>query len=279
MKCPKCAYVGFEPAPRCRHCGYEFSLLPDETPTVPLAEAVLQDRVTAPAIAAADTVAELPLAAAPPSPIDLPLATGAAARMPSLFTDQPPPARAPLAVRKTTAERPRSRPGGTAGRPRPVLVERPRDDVPDAAAIEAADLGPAPAPVLARGLAALIDLALLGALDVAIIYLTLQFSRLSMADLELLPLIPMLTFIGGLNLAYFVVFTTHGGQTLGKMAAGVRVEGIDGALTTSLAVLRVVGALAGGVLAGAGWWVLLARADRRTAHDHLARTRVVKVAA
>ncbi len=26
MKCPKCAYLSFEPEPRCKHCGYDFSL-------------------------------------------------------------------------------------------------------------------------------------------------------------------------------------------------------------------------------------------------------------
>lgn len=27
MKCPKCAYVGFNATDRCRHCGYDFSLM------------------------------------------------------------------------------------------------------------------------------------------------------------------------------------------------------------------------------------------------------------
>ena len=27
MRCPKCHYVSFEPEPRCRHCGYGFSLV------------------------------------------------------------------------------------------------------------------------------------------------------------------------------------------------------------------------------------------------------------
>ena len=26
MKCPKCSYIGFEEADRCRNCGYEFAL-------------------------------------------------------------------------------------------------------------------------------------------------------------------------------------------------------------------------------------------------------------
>ena len=55
-----------------------------------------------------------------------------------------------------------------------------------------------------------------------------------------------------LNLAYLVVFTATGGQTLGKMATGVRVEGPDGTLTAGTAALRVVGAVAGGLVAGVG---------------------------
>lgn len=285
MKCPKCAYVGFEPAPRCRNCGYEFSLLPDEPPAdsmsaarTPAAPALATADLAISADADADTV-DLPLVAvAPPAPVDLPLAT-AAARLPSLFAEPPPPARAPLAVRKTTAERPRSRVGQASGRPRPVLVERPPAEPADASPAVPAHDAETPAPVLARGLAAALDLTLLAAVDAVILYLTLQLSRLTMADLPMLPLVPMLAFIGGLNLAYFVVFTAHGGQTLGKMAAGVRVEGVEGALTTGAAVIRVGAALVGGLLAGAGWWMLLVRADRRSAHDHAAGTRVVKVPA
>src|SRR5262245_27920805 len=26
MRCQKCQYVGFEPSPRCKNCGYDFSL-------------------------------------------------------------------------------------------------------------------------------------------------------------------------------------------------------------------------------------------------------------
>ena len=31
MKCPKCSYIGFQDAERCRNCGYEFALA-DVTP-------------------------------------------------------------------------------------------------------------------------------------------------------------------------------------------------------------------------------------------------------
>ncbi len=32
MRCPKCQYLGFEPSPRCKHCGYDFSF---DTPDLP----------------------------------------------------------------------------------------------------------------------------------------------------------------------------------------------------------------------------------------------------
>lgn len=275
MKCPKCAYVGFEPAPRCRHCGYEFSLLSDDPAAANAASAAIAPPPPAD-LAAPDAVADAPLATTPTPEVDLPLASPAP-RMPSLFAETPPPARAPLAVRKT-AERPKHRGGAGLARPRPVLVERLYPDAPAAAPDPDADAGTAPGPLLARALALLVDVVLMGATDAAIVYLTMKIAALPMAELSRLPVLPLATFIGGLNLAYFVVFTAHGGQTLGKMLMGVRVEATDGPLTTRDAIVRVVSALLGGLPAGAGWWVAL-RADRRAAHDHLAHTRVVKVAA
>ena len=34
MKCPKCSYIGFEDADRCRNCGYEFALAVSADPPV-----------------------------------------------------------------------------------------------------------------------------------------------------------------------------------------------------------------------------------------------------
>jgi uncharacterized RDD family membrane protein YckC len=63
------------------------------------------------------------------------------------------------------------------------------------------------------------------------------------------------------------------------MATGLRVEATDGALTFGGAVVRVGAALAGGLMAGAGFLPALFRADRRAVHDQVAHTRVVKVSA
>jgi uncharacterized RDD family membrane protein YckC len=55
MKCPKCHYLSFEPEPRCKHCGYDFSLAEpdltirshaadeDDDDRVPLADFRLRD--------------------------------------------------------------------------------------------------------------------------------------------------------------------------------------------------------------------------------------------
>src|SRR4051794_27573278 len=60
MKCPKCAYLGFEDVDRCRNCGYDFSLtaspvgpelsMRSEMETLnPIEDLVLIDAATAPA--------------------------------------------------------------------------------------------------------------------------------------------------------------------------------------------------------------------------------------
>jgi uncharacterized RDD family membrane protein YckC len=135
------------------------------------------------------------------------------------------------------------------------------------------------APSLRRGTALVLDLVILGIIDAAIVYLTAQIAGLPMSDVPTLPLMPLGTFVGGLNLAYFVVFTAFGGQTLGQMAMGVRVEGHDGRLSVGAATLRVIAAAAGGLALGAGWWPAAVRADGRAVHDRLTRTRVVRVRA
>src|SRR5262245_55455746 len=36
MKCPKCHYLSFEPEPRCKNCGYDLALRPDDAVSQPL---------------------------------------------------------------------------------------------------------------------------------------------------------------------------------------------------------------------------------------------------
>jgi uncharacterized RDD family membrane protein YckC len=278
VKCPKCGYVGFEPSDRCRHCGYDFSLVdgPPVEPaaqaryeTVPFPQPARERRGAAsPAVetyeAESAPVDDLPLMTAPPPP--------------SLFDEPPPPARTPLAVRRTT-ERHRSRSTPhTVRRSRPVLLEWPVADEPDAADQVA---GPTPelAPAVVRVLAAGVDLLLLAAIDITVLYLTAQIAGLQPAAVPGLPLAPLLTFLIGLNIAYLAVFTANGGQTMGKMALGLRVEGTGGPLTFGVALVRVVVAVVGGLALGAGLLPALWRTDRRAVHDYVAHTRVVRVSA
>lgn len=283
MKCSKCGYVGFEAVDRCRHCGYDFSLV--ATPMPQSARPLEMPRATAwrearapiePSVAAGEPapLLDLPLDAAPP--VAPHLAATVLAPTASLFAEpQPPPARTPLAVRRT-AERPR-------GRTTPHVVRRPRPELLDAGVEAGAPDGPdavaAVAPSLSRAVSALIDIGLLVGIDVAVVYLTAQMAGVPVAEAATLPLVPLVTFVLGLNLAYLAVFTANGGQTLGKMAMGLRVEGTDGAVTFGSAVVRVAATLAGGLVLGAGFMPVLWRADRRAVHDQLAHTRVVKVGA
>ena len=289
MRCPKCAYVGFEETDRCRHCGYNFSLLPaaSSVTAAAVAAAVLpvdepSPRLFAPsgrAVTSAQETsqalqldADLGLAEAPFQ--DLPLRAPA---FPVLVHDhQPLPARTPLAVRRASADRPRSRATTQVLR----RASAPLLDI----APEAATAPEATAPVsevasgTVRAAAALVDGVVLAGIDLAVVYLTAQLAGLPVAEATTLPIVPLGAFLLGLNVAYLAVFTASGGQTLGKMALGLRVVPLSGGLTPGDAAVRVMVALAGGLVMGAGFLPALVRSDGRALHDFAARTRVVKVA-
>lgn len=295
MKCPKCAYVGFEQSDRCRHCGYDFSLIapaavaasplrPIDLPRLASSRDPARTAAVADASHAAAPLVDLPLASPVSASAPMGLAGDASAVQgalpslpPSLFADpQPPPARTPLAVRRT-ADRPRGRATPhVVRRPRPVLLEPAADNALPPAEAPAAVVA---APPLARLLSVVVDVALLSGIDAAVVYLTAQIASVPMGQILTLPLAPLAAFIAGLNVAYLAVFTANGGQTLGKMATGLRVEATDGALTFGGAVVRVGAAIAGGLMAGAGFLPALFRADRRAVHDQIAHTRVIKVSA
>jgi uncharacterized RDD family membrane protein YckC len=214
---------------------------------------------------------------------------------PSIPDDEPlikkaSPPRQPLAVRRATPE-----------------VARPRVDAPRTPSLELSlDLG-APAVtsahaaarlardnsgvedvsadglaqnagVGARLLAVAIDLAILAAIDVVVIYFTLQICSIGIEDLGLLPKGPLIAFLLVQNGGYLVAFTA-GGQTLGKMAAGIRVvaSSDDGApLDLGHAFLRTLMWVVLAVPAGLGFLSALFSRDRRGLHDRFAGTRVVR---
>lgn len=134
-----------------------------------------------------------------------------------------------------------------------------------------------PASRVWRTLAALIDLALLGGISVAVVYLTLRMADLTAADLPRLPVVPMGAFLLMLNGGYLVAFTAAGGRTIGKMLTGVQVLADDGrAVDLSRAILRTLGNLITVSTLGLPFMLALVSADRRALADRMAGTQVVR---
>jgi len=119
-------------------------------------------------------------------------------------------------------------------------------------------------------------------LFVAVLYFTLKICGFASRELLLLPIVPLVAFLALLNGGYFVAFIAAGGQTIGKMAAGIKVvpAADAGAWTDRVplgtAFLRAAACLISLAPAGAGLLPALLTADRRAVHDRLAHTRVVK---
>jgi uncharacterized RDD family membrane protein YckC len=298
MKCPKCNYLGFEPSDRCRNCGFDFSLatvegpasdlpLRREHPTGPLADFDLGD-VGRPARLTPTSRAEQrrqdasldPGVPAVPRPGagDLPL-------FGDVLPDDEPLVRpaasgAPLAVRRSTPARPRL---ATPAR----VPDRPSDpglplDSAAALPVNQRPASPSGGDVAALGPrmgAAALDWLMLLALDASVVYFTLRVSRLAPAEIAVLPPIPMAVFLLLLNGGYLTLFTAATGQTIGKMAYGLRVVPADaGALTVGRALVRVTALLASALPAGLGLLPVVFDDARRGLHDRLARTRVIRTA-
>jgi uncharacterized RDD family membrane protein YckC len=286
MKCPKCQYFAFDSGERCRNCGYDFSLAVD----LPAVELPIQDG-TEPVGPFADfslneTPSNLPLFTSPGGDPDAPLVTPGATP------------RAPLAVRRTAPAAPRPRPRRETGRfdrdPEPRL------------ALDTADLGPPPvqapspqpepeirgeaavdaplviAPAGARLLGAVLDVVLMSGIDLLVVYFTLKICDLTFGQILTLPLAPLLSFLVLLNGGYFSTFVAAGGQTIGKMATGIRVIPADPAapaserVTFGQSVVRAAGYLVSALPLGLGFAPAFFGQERRALHDRLADTRVVK---
>ncbi len=132
-----------------------------------------------------------------------------------------------------------------------------------------------PGPPWRRLLAALIDHAILGSIDLAVVYFTLRMVSLDLASWGQLPLAPLGAFLLLIKLAYFCAFTAVGGQTIGKMAARIRVvTDAEGELDGAQAVRRTLFGVLSTVTFGLGFLPGLF-GDGRALHDRAARTRVV----
>jgi uncharacterized RDD family membrane protein YckC len=324
MRCPKCHYISFGSVDRCRNCGYEFSLAPEakpvdlpihdsDAPVGPLSDLRLSDRPPA------STIAEAASGHAS-ARLDLPLFTDRGPADDAPLISVPSAPRPPLSVRRAqpAASRPRierpqpdidphlddaqesttgdapvaDRGGLLAATPIPEPVRR---SVPPRVApvrAEASIEGHGAlvvAPVWARLVAGIIDLAILLAIDAAVLYSTLRVLELQMSisDVRVLPPVPLAVFLLLLNGGYLATFTAAGGQTIGKMLTGIRVvaerpeddQGFDRftlRVTLGAAVLRAAAYLVSLLPAGLGFATILFDAEGRALHDRLSETRVVK---
>lgn len=295
MKCPKCGYLGFESGDRCRNCGYEFSLSVttsdpldfslDSGPDQPRPPLDL-DRI----IGVPDApVEDLPLFVPSPAELD---ERPASARRAEPFGGRgsddaplitaPSRPRAPLGVRRATPEIPRARARGAkpAGEHGDMLFEMPPAAVLGRAyepAVYPHLNGDALAPPSSRILAALLDIALLSTLDAVVLYFTLRLLGLATAQMFELPLLPLFAFFLLLNGGYFIAFTAVGGQSIGKMALGIKViSQEDDSVPIGRATVRTLAYLVSALPLGAGFLPGVMSADRLALHDRLAHTRVIR---
>ena len=272
MKCPKCGSLGFESGDQCRNCGYEFSLADGKADTFDLTLDPGPDESRPPL-----DLDRLIGAPAPAPSGDLPLFSGDDA--PLINASSRP--RAPLGVRRATPEVPRARPRTTRmPTSAATLFEAPPAAVIGHAfdaALNRDASGHALAAPASRVLAALLDMALLSALDAAVLYFTLRLLGLATAQMFELPLLPLLAFFLLLNGGYFIAFTTVGGQSIGKMALGIKViSQEDSTVPIGRATLRTIAYLVSALPLGAGFLPGVVSADRLALHDRLAHTRVVR---
>ena len=283
MKCPKCQYISFGRDSRCRNCGYDFSLT-EETPPLDLPIKAGTQPI--------GPLTDLPLG---PEPArgkgELPLFSGGPSRDDAPLVSAPAVPRAPLAVRRgAPMPKPRPRPADIDTEPELELDAPPPSSADRKERQAVAEPTPATtppvqpdqtAPVFNRIGAALVDVLIVGAIDAVVLYLTLRLTGLPLVDVLSLPKAPLAAFLLLLNGGYFVLFTAAGGQTVGKMATGIRVVPqeageLGGRVPFSTAVLRAAAYGASLLPAGLGFVPILFSQDGRTLHDRLSDTRVVK---
>jgi uncharacterized RDD family membrane protein YckC len=195
--------------------------------------------------------------------------------------------RRPLAVRRTTPDPARLRTRPVRHQvPTPQALELPLPDQTEAVGAGRVKPAPAPrpeetvlegAPPALRVIAAGIDLLILGVIDLIVVYFTLRMCGLTTAEMSMLPPVPLGAFFLLLNGGYLAAFTAAGGQTIGKMAFGLKVVGHgDLPVSGGLAVLRALGCLASVASLGLGFVPALLGEGGRAIQDRLADTRVVR---
>ena len=295
MRCPKCQYISFESSDRCRNCGYEFSLsVETEQIDVKIArDEPLSSRSRDGAYTALDTPLNPPSERGVGRPLaaaDLPLFTDRVADDQAPLVTPPAVPRAPLSVRKAAPVRPR--PQSPLPEELSLDLEIDDDNQPEGVAAfgvtptslpsipePSPPLQPAVASLVRRAVAGVIDVLILGSISAAVVVLTLRVCELTLEQWTMLPAVPMLAFLMLLCGGYFVLFTVAGGQTIGKMAAHIRVvngpDVVPARVSFRTAAVRTVACLGSVLALGAGFLLAVMNEDRCAFHDRVADTRVV----
>lgn len=292
MKCPKCEYLSFEATDRCRNCGYDFSLAVSQPAAADVRIDAADESLQPLDLALGNRAAPNALAAEPS--IDLDRLIGAPARaLPDLplfaqdrDTDDDRPLitprsapRAPLAVRRNVDT---ARLRALKAREDPIELALELSEPPPAepdGGDTAATIAWSPAEAagwVRRAAAAAIDAMILAGIDAGVIYFTLQLCGLTVRDARVLPLVPLAAFLLMLNGGYLIAFVAMGGQTIGKMAAAIQVVRDHGPVDLAHAALRAAAYVVSLAPAGLGVVPAFFGEGRRTLHDRLADTRVVR---
>ena len=247
MRCPKCHYVGFGSVERCRHCGYDFSLKAvSPTKSDPV---IRSDRKTG-------DLVELPL-------------------------------QLEQQVEPQTSRSEAEPADDLANLELPLFLEYPADGAPNLEALDrgareitgsAVERASTSTASRARRLsAAVLDIVLMVCIDAVVVYMTLKLSGLALTEWSSLPVEPLAGFLFLLTGGYVVAFTVAGGQTLGKMAFGIKVICVDGnSVGFGTGLLRVAAYFISILPCGIGFVVGLFDWQDRTLHDRIAATRVIK---
>jgi uncharacterized RDD family membrane protein YckC len=295
MKCPKCQYITFDSADRCRNCGYDFSL----TLQLPPEDLAIHDDLEP-----IGPFADIPLREKAPDTGSLPLFRRDSNDPDAQLLARSATPRAPLSVRRgAPAPAPRPRPRRVETDPEPrlaldtaefLIVPEPEQPtprarivppVPHAAAASGLEEVTSHRPAASAGariIGGFVDAAILGGIDLAVVYLTLKICDMTFVQLPLLPMAPLLSFLALLNGGYLATFVAAGGQTIGKMAAGTRVvpadpeAGAGARVSFGQAVVRAAAYLVSLLPVGLGFVPALVGHERRAVHDRLADTRVVR---
>jgi uncharacterized RDD family membrane protein YckC len=294
MKCPKCGYLGFEHVERCRNCGYDFAFSSQgdslELPlnvdlAAPLDERRFPDVDVSPAaIRAVRGLSEEALRdrstdlGQPPAHGELPL-FGAAIPDDLPLITRPSPPRPPLAVRRATPDTPRLRSAPRRSANLELGLEPLARAHAPGAALQSTEMSARSgedATIGARLVAVVTDLLILAAIDLVVLYFTMQICGIGIDELGILPRVPLFAFLLVQNGGYLVAFTA-GGQTLGKMLTGIKVVCAEPPSPPDLgrAFVRELVWLLLAAPAGLGLLTVLSR-DRRGVHDRFAGTRVIR---